>query len=135
MAAGDVMQPQEPYYMATGAHLRQVASALSDAAQALDAAARALLRATAVAPITDPAATAHLRGAELQQVIVQVARGRAVPGEEIHYRDLFSLVERGGYRVGGRDPLATFLTALSRCPEIAAVGKRSGLYRLRMEGD
>lgn len=52
-------------------------------------------------------------------------------GWTVYYRDLFAIVERAGYRVGGRDPLASFLTALSRMTDVEAVGGRSGLYRLR----
>lgn len=37
-----------------------------------------------------------------------------------------------GYRVSGKDPLATFLTHVSRIDRVAPVGRRSGLYRLRL---
>lgn len=123
--------PENAYYASTALFLRQAATALSDAGQALDAAARALLRAVNEGAELEPSATPPLRGAELSRIAVEVARGRARPDEEMHYRDWFALVERAGYRVGGRDPLATFLTALSRAVEVEQVGGRSGLYRLR----
>jgi hypothetical protein len=73
---------------------------------------------------------APLHGARLAEIIRDV--GLTVAGDRwpIHYRDWFALVERSGYRVGGRDPLATFLTALTRAEGVESVGARSGLYRL-----
>jgi len=72
-----------------------------------------------------------LRGQRLREVAIQVLKrhkGEAVP---VHYREWYELVVYDGHRVAGKDPVATFLTQVSRAPEIESVGRRSGLYRLR----
>jgi hypothetical protein len=40
------------------------------------------------------------------------------------------LVVANGYRIGGKDPVATFLTQVARVESVERVGRRSGLYRL-----
>lgn len=134
-ASPTVAAPENAYYTSTGGALREVADALAEAALAMDRAARGLRRLAyidaGIAPT--PSAAPPLRGAELRQAIVQVARERIDPAEPFYYRDLFALVERAGHLVGGKDPLASFLTALSRTPGFEQVGGRSGLYRLTEE--
>ncbi len=73
-----------------------------------------------------------LRGERLREVAFDVLRDRAQEGEAIHYRAWFDAVAEAGYRVAGKDPLATFLTQISRIDRVEAVGRRSGLYRLRI---
>lgn len=111
--------------------MRGAADALADAGAALEEAARALRRAGAIetGTVASPDAAPALRGADLRRAIDELAP--SVPaGEFVHYRDLFALLEQAGYRVGGRDPLATVLTALSRSERFEPVGGRSGLYVL-----
>jgi hypothetical protein len=72
-----------------------------------------------------------LRGQRLREVAVEVLRDHLEPGDDIHYRDWFSLVADSGVRVAGRDPLATFLAQVSRAADIEPVGRRTGRYRLR----
>jgi hypothetical protein len=47
----------------------------------------------------------------------------------VHYRDWFDWVADGGFRVAGRDPLATFLAQVTRAPGVrrarAATGSRA----------
>ena len=50
----------------------------------------------------------------------------------MHYRVWFEALVESGYRVSGRDPLATFLTQITRIKNVQSVGRRSGLYRLRI---
>jgi hypothetical protein len=50
--------------------------------------------------------------------------------QPIHYRDWYQLLRDRGERIGGKDPLATFLTSLSRSDQVEAVGARTGLYRI-----
>lgn len=71
----------------------------------------------------------ELRGQKLQEVAVELLRrgGRG----EIHYRDWFELVRDAGFQIAGKDPLAAFLTQVSRAPNVESVRPRSGLYRLR----
>lgn len=72
----------------------------------------------------------RLRGQRLQEVAVQVLRTNWGAGRDIHYRDWFELVRAEGHKIGGRDPLATFLAQVHRTPAVESVGRRSGRFRL-----
>lgn len=72
----------------------------------------------------------RLRGQRLREVALEVLRSYWAPGEEIHYREWFDLVQQHAGRVGGKDPLATFLTQVHKAPGVASVGHRTGRYRL-----
>lgn len=72
----------------------------------------------------------RLRGARLQEIAVRVLADHQQPGEAIHYKQWYGLLRAAGYAVGGKDPLASFLAAVSRSPHVQAVGQRSGLYVL-----
>jgi hypothetical protein len=72
----------------------------------------------------------RLRGQRLQEVAVQVLRSQWETDEPIHYREWFDLVQGEGHRVGGKDPLATFLAQVNRAPGVESLGGRSGRYRL-----
>lgn len=72
----------------------------------------------------------RLRGARLQEIAVRVLADHQRPGEAIHYKQWYGLLRAAGYAVGGKDPLASFLAAVSRSPHVRAVGQRSGLYVL-----
>jgi hypothetical protein len=74
----------------------------------------------------------ELRGERLREVALSVLREKAGDGTPIHYRDWFEALTEAGYRVVGRDPLASFLTQVSRIDRVQKVGRRSGLYRLRV---
>jgi predicted transcriptional regulator len=73
----------------------------------------------------------ELRGERLREVAVDVLRRLAASGDPIHYRAWFEELVESGFRVRGRDPLATFLTQVRRIDQVESVGRRSGLYRLR----
>jgi hypothetical protein len=73
----------------------------------------------------------ELRGQRLGQVAVELLRQRRDPEVVIHYRQWLELFSEAGLRIGGKNPTATFLTQLGRCPEVESVRPRSGLYRLR----
>lgn len=70
----------------------------------------------------------QLRGQRLQEVAVEVLRRRR-GGQPTHYREWFAFLRAEGFEVAGRDPLATFLTQVSRAEGVERVGARSGLYR------
>lgn len=72
----------------------------------------------------------QLRGQRLQQVAVEVLRSRASDGRPVHYREWFAYLRAEGYEVVGRDPLATFLTHVTRADGVERVGERRGLYRI-----
>ena len=72
-----------------------------------------------------------LSGRRVAEVAVAIARRDLQPGQVIHYREWFALLQAAGFRVAGKDPMASFLSNVTRSPEVEAVGKRSGRYRLR----
>lgn len=72
-----------------------------------------------------------LSGRRVAEVAVAIARRELAPGQVIHYKEWFALLKAAGFRVNGKDPLASFLAQVSRAPEVEAVGNRSGKYRLR----
>jgi hypothetical protein len=53
--------------------------------------------------------------------------------QPIHYTDWYRLLEDAGEVVTAKDPMATFLTALTRDDRIERVGHRTGMYRLKGE--
>ncbi len=72
----------------------------------------------------------RLRGHRLQEVALEVLETQWGTEREIHYREWFDLVQQQGHRVGGKDPLATFLAQIHRAPGVIGAGARSGRYRL-----
>ncbi len=84
-----------------------------------------------VAPQLSLEAQGELRGQKLREIAVELLRKKKGPGAEVHYKEWYALLLDAGLRVGGRDPLATFLTQIGRAPGVESVRPRSGLYRLR----
>lgn len=74
----------------------------------------------------------ELRGERLREVALDVLKRLSASGDPIHYRAWFEALVEAGYRVSGRDPLAVFLTQITRIDNVESVGRRSGLYRLRL---
>jgi hypothetical protein len=74
----------------------------------------------------------EVRGQKLRELAVELLRKKKGRGAVIHYRDWYEMLVATGIRVGGRDPLATFLTHVSRADDVESVRPRSGLYRLRV---
>ena len=72
----------------------------------------------------------ELRGERLREVALEVLRRLSSSGDPIHYRIWFQELVESGYRVLGRDPLATFLTQVALVDSVERVGRRSGLYKL-----
>jgi hypothetical protein len=72
----------------------------------------------------------RLRGQRLREVAVEVLRREIGPGEPIHYKQWYGLLEVAGHKVGGRDPVATFLAQVHRAPAVEPVGRRTGCFRL-----
>jgi len=56
-----------------------------------------------------------------------------VRGEGLDEEKWFDLLTAAGFRVAGRDPIATFLTQVGRANEVESVRPRSGLYRRLLE--
>jgi hypothetical protein len=72
----------------------------------------------------------RLRGQRLQEIAVEILAAKLAPGETVHYKQWFSWVEAEGFRVGGKDPQASFLAQVARSPRIVSAGRRSGRYGL-----
>ena len=72
----------------------------------------------------------ELRGERLREVAARVAFEHFRAGEQFHYRRWFSLVTEEGYRIGGKNPAATFLTQVARIDGVVRVGRRTGLYEI-----
>lgn len=70
-----------------------------------------------------------LRGPAIRVTAIRVLLGHPRRPDAIHYREWFSLVAAAGYHVAGKDPLAVFLTQLSRSPLVRR-GTQSGVYEL-----
>lgn len=72
-----------------------------------------------------------LRGQQLREVAEQILKKHHDPGDTVHYRDWFRLLQDEKLVIAGRDPLATFLAQITRSKAVEAVGRRTGRYRLR----
>lgn len=70
-----------------------------------------------------------LRGPAIREAAVQVLIAQHEPIEALHYRRWYELVQDAGYSVAGRDPLAVFLTQLSRSPVVRKATK-PGVYEV-----
>jgi hypothetical protein len=57
-----------------------------------------------------------LRGPAIREAAVRVLIAQPGPIEALHYRQWYELLGNAGFRVAGKDPLAVFLTQLSRSP-------------------
>jgi hypothetical protein len=70
-----------------------------------------------------------LRGQQLRDAAITVLARRRGVGETIHYRDWFQLLLENGHTVKGKDPLATFLTQVTRSPLVVRA-EAPGVYRI-----
>ncbi len=68
-----------------------------------------------------------LRGPAIRELAVSLlAHGHA---DALHYRAWYELLVSAGYRVAGKDPLAVFLTQLSRSPVVRKT-TQAGVYEI-----
>jgi hypothetical protein len=72
-----------------------------------------------------------LRGPAIRETAVRVLLDRP-DIEAIHYRDWFELVTGDGYTIAGKDPLAVFLTQISRSPVVHR-STQAGVYELERD--
>lgn len=119
-------QERIEHFETRAAEARDEAKTLSDRMRAIEEVA-GLAPQLAICNISE-----ELRGERLREVAVDVLRQLAATGDPIHYRAWFQGLVESGFRVSGRDPLATFLTQITRIDQVESVGRRSGLYRLRV---
>ncbi len=74
-----------------------------------------------------------LRGQRLREAAVETLARRRGLGEPIHYREWFQLLVAEGHEIDGKDPLATFLTQVTRSPVIRRQPDEPGVYRIDVE--
>ena len=82
-----------------------------------------------VTPATTGADTPLLRGPAIRRAAVEVLLRHPQRPEALHYREWFEALRQAGFAVAGKDPLAVFLTQLSRSPAVRK-GSQSGVYEL-----
>jgi hypothetical protein len=70
-----------------------------------------------------------LRGPAIREVAVQVLLAQPEHIEALHYRRWYELVQQAGYAVAGKDPLAVFLTQVSRSP-VVRKATEPGVYEV-----
>ena len=85
--------------------------------------------AAAERPSPASAERAPLRGPAIRRAAVEVLLAQPEAPQALHYRAWFDALVGAGYEVAGKDPLAVFLTQLSRSPVIRR-GTQSGVYEL-----
>lgn len=71
----------------------------------------------------------NLRGPAIREIAVQVLLAEPSRIEAIHYRRWYELVTAAGYAVVGKDPLAVFLTQLTRSPVVRKASE-PGVYEI-----
>lgn len=70
----------------------------------------------------------RLQGTAIREVAVRLLLERQ-DAEALHYRDWFEVVTAAGYEIAGKDPLAVFLTQISRSPVVRR-STQAGIYEL-----
>jgi hypothetical protein len=70
-----------------------------------------------------------LRGARIRSVAVHLLAASDHSKGPIHYSEWFDQLEQAGFGVAGKDPVAAFLTQISRSP-VVEKADGPGLYRL-----
>ena len=73
-----------------------------------------------------------LRGPAIREVAVRLLVAEGLDG--LHYREWFDLLTRAGHAVAGKDPLAVFLTQLTRSP-VVRKSATPGRYELDRQAD
>lgn len=76
-----------------------------------------------------PPGGATLRGPAIRRAAVEVLLARPEAPQALHYRDWYAAVRAAGHTVAGKDPLAVFLTQISRSPVIRK-STQPGVYEL-----
>jgi len=74
--------------------------------------------------------TEALRGQRLRAAAVAVLVEQVGTRKPIHYREWYRLLTDRGLIAAGKDPVATFLTQITRSPLIERVGGKGGVYQV-----
>lgn len=83
-------------------------------------------------PAVDLPAGKVLRGTAIRETAARLLAESPDATRPVHYRRLYGLLTESGYSVTGKDPLATFLTQLSRSPVMHKT-TQAGVYELDRE--
>ncbi|MDO8185046.1 hypothetical protein Q5424_02860 [Conexibacter sp. JD483] len=84
-------------------------------------------------PARGGAAGDGLKGSAIRRAAIDVLLARPGAADQpIHYKEWFRLLEASGRPVAGKDPLAVFLTQISRSPVVRRT-THSGVYELDLE--
>ncbi len=78
--------------------------------------------ASAAAPACDARAGRPLRGAAVRETAVRLLAEHSAGAGPIHHRAWYALLVDAGFRVEGKDPLAVFLTQVTRSPVVRRAG-------------
>jgi len=70
-----------------------------------------------------------LRGPAIRHAAVRTLLDHPARPQALHYREWYDAVRAAGYEIAGKDPLAVFLTQLSRSP-VVRKGTQNGVYEL-----
>jgi hypothetical protein len=79
-----------------------------------------------------PSPRGALRGPAIRETAVRILLDAATPVEAIHYRRWYERVTEAGYAVAGKDPVAVFLTQITRSP-LVRKATEPGVYELDRE--
>jgi hypothetical protein len=74
-------------------------------------------------------AAGTLRGPAIRRAAVEVLLALPERPQALHYREWYEAVRAAGFNVAGKDPLAVFLTQISRSPVIRK-STQAGVYEL-----
>ena len=81
---------------------------------------------------TEEPPNGYLKGARIRAVAVRLLAASEQARQPIHYSEWFAALQRAGFGVAGQDPLATFLTQISRSPVVEKTDG-PGAYRLNLD--
>lgn len=87
------------------------------------------LASRAAPPANDAESGECLRGPAIREAAVRVVVAQPERIDALHYRRWYELLCEAGYAVAGKDPLAVFLTQVSRSPVVRKATK-AGVYEI-----
>jgi hypothetical protein len=83
-------------------------------------------------PRPAPAHATTVRGAQIRRLAVRLLAASPEPEHPIHYARWFDLFTDAGYAIEAREPLANFLTQVTRSPVVVR-GAEAGTYALDLD--
>jgi hypothetical protein len=73
-----------------------------------------------------------LRGPAVRETAVRLLLSRCDAITALHYREWFDMVTGEGFAIGGKDPLAVFLTQITRSPVVRR-STQAGVYEINRD--